>query len=492
MFRPLPTRSLAASALVAAALATALPASALTVGPKYERPQVALPAAWRNAPPPTQSAADLEAWWASFGDPELTRIVERARAQNLDLEQARARILQSRARVRVATSRLLPSGELGASAANQEQSLLSPIGEIGQHLPGYQREVNVYDLGASASWEIDLFGGLRRGREAAKADAAATILQAEAVKLSVTAEAADAYLQARAFQARLDVASRQLQTQRELVDLLHQRVAQGVAAERDLHQAQAALDGVAASIPPLTAALEAEFNRLDVMMGAAPGTYRAELETAAPIPAAPGLSVAETPADLLRRRPDVIAAEQRLVAANARVGVATAEYYPKISISGLLGLESIDSSNLLVGNAVQHQIGAGLRWRLFDFGRVYGEVAAAKGAKAEALAAYRQSILTAAADVENAFSDLAQQQIRAQALQRQVDELTTARRQAEQAYEGGVASLIEVRDTDRDLLAAADQLAQARAGAARSAVAAYRALGGGWRPQLPKGVASGR
>ncbi|MGA0600178.1 efflux transporter outer membrane subunit [Caulobacter sp. KR2-114] len=487
MFRPL-----AASTLAVAALMSALPAAAFQVGQTYERPQVALPSAYRNAPPPAQGAAELEAWWASFGDPELTRIVERARAQNLDLEQARARILQARAQVKVATSRLLPSGELGAAAANQQQSLLSPIGAIGQHLPGYRRETDLYDLGASASWEIDLFGGLRRGREAARADAAATILQGEAVMLSVTAEAADAYLQARALQARVAVANRQLQTQRELVDLLQQRVAQGIAAERDLHQAQAAQEGVAASIPPLLAALEAQLNRLDVLMGAAPGTYRAELETVAPIPAAPALSVAETPADLLRRRPDVIAAEQRLVAANARVGVATAEYYPKISISGLLGLESVDSSNLFAGNAVQHQIGAGLRWRLFDFGRVDGEVAAAKGAKAEALAAYRQSVLTAAADVENAFSDLAQQQARAAALQRQVDDLTTARRQAEQAYEGGVASLIEVRDTDRDLLAAADQLVQARAGAARAAVAAYRALGGGWTPAVPGKAAGGR
>jgi NodT family efflux transporter outer membrane factor (OMF) lipoprotein len=472
--------ALPASLALSAALLASAPAHA--VGPNYQRPQVQLTPAYRNAPPPAQSASDLEAWWGSFGDPELSRIVARVQAQNLDLEQARARVLQSRARVKVATAKLLPSGNLGASVANQEQSLLSPIGAIGSHLPGFERETNLYDLGASASWEIDLFGGLRRGREAARADAAASVLQVEAVRLSVTAEAADAYLRARGFQARLAVARRQAQTQAELVDLLSQRLAQGVAAERDFHQTKAALEGVNASIPPLLAGLEAQFNRLDVLMGVQAGTYRAELEAEAPIPATPTLSVADGPADLLRRRPDVIAAEQRLIAANARVGEATAEYYPKLSISGLLGLDTIDSSRLFMGNAVQHQIGAGLRWRLFDFGRVDGEVAQAKGAKAEALAAYRASILTATADVENAFSDLAQEQARAAALELQVSELATARRQAQQAYEGGVTSLIEVRDTDRDLLTASDQLAQARAGAARAAVAAYRALGGGWKP----------
>ncbi|HEX7760528.1 MAG TPA: TolC family protein, partial [Caulobacteraceae bacterium] len=259
-------RPLAVSALLSLLLAGA---PAYAVGPNYQRSEIKLTPAFHNAPPAqAQADSDLEAWWHSFGDPRLTRIVERAQAQNLDLEQARARVLQSRARVRVASSKLLPSGAAAASAANQEQSLLSPIGAIGGHLPGYERETNLYDFGAAASWEIDLFGGLRRGREAARADARATILQAEAVKISVAAEAADAYLQVRAYQARLAVARGQARIQTELVDLLNQRVSQGVAAERDLHQGQAALEGVAASIPPLLAGLDAQLNRLDVLMGA--------------------------------------------------------------------------------------------------------------------------------------------------------------------------------------------------------------------------------
>jgi outer membrane protein TolC len=214
-------------------------------------------------------------------------------------------------------------------------------------------------------------------------------------------------------------------------------------------------------------------------MGAHPGTWRDELSAGAPIPAPPAIA-AGAPAELLRRRPDVRAAEQKLIAANARIGAAIADYYPKLSLSALFGVESIDASDVFTGGALQHQIGAGLRWRLFDFGRVDAEVAQARGRDAEALAAYRASVLRASEDVENALSDLAQQQIRAQALSRQIAELSVARAQAEQAYEGGVVSLIEVRDADRDLLTASDQLVQAKSDTARAAVAAFRALGGGW------------
>jgi outer membrane protein TolC len=182
----------------------------------------------------------------------------------------------------------------------------------------------------------------------------------------------------------------------------------------------------------------------------------------------------------LRRRPDILAAERRLAAANARIGAAISDYYPKISLSGLLGYDSLDGSRLFTGDARTGQIAAGLRWRLFDFGRVDAEVAAARGRQAEALAAWRGTALRAAGEVETSFSDLAQDRLQAEALGRRVAELRIARRQAERAYEGGVASLIEVRDADRDLLTASDQLVQTQVDADRAAVASFRALGGGW------------
>jgi NodT family efflux transporter outer membrane factor (OMF) lipoprotein len=466
-------------AAYAAVLAAAL--SGCAVGPTYQRPDMALTSAFHTpAPPASAATVSLDAWWIGFGDPELTAVVQRAAAQNLDLAEARARVTQSRAEAKAAGAALLPSVDATGAVANGRQSLNSPLGEIGRHLPGYPRDYDDDTLGAAAAWEIDLFGGLRRQHEAARADAKSDLAQAAAVKVAVQADAADAYLQVREYQARLAVARRQEAVQQDLVALLERLSGQGVSPERELHQARGALEGVRASIPPLAAGEEAQLNRLDVLMGAQPGTYRAELIAQAAVPAPPTLVGESAPADLLRRRPDVIAAEQRLIAANARVGAAISDYYPKLSMSALLGVDSLDSNHLFSSDAVQRQVAAGFRWRLFDFGRIDAEVAAAKGRDAEALAAYRLTVLKAAEEVENAFSDLAQNEARAGVLERQIGELTIARRQAQAAYDGGVISLIEVRDADRDLLNASDQLAQARAGAARAAVASFRALGGGW------------
>ena len=324
--------------------------------------------------------------------------------------------------------------------------------------------------------------GAYSGREAARAEARAQADDAEAVRLAVIADAADAYLQVRAYQARLAVAARQEGVQSDLVDLLRRRAGQGVAPERELRLTQAALEGVHAAIPPLKTGLTLQLNRLDVLMGVQPGTWSRTLAADAPLPAAPALKPGDGPADLLRRRPDIRAAEQRLIAGNARIGQALAEYYPKVSLSGLLGVESLDSNRLLTSQALQATGGGALRWRLFDFGRVDAEVARARADQAGALAAWRAVALRAAAEVENSLTDMTQQQARAAALDRQIADLGVARRQAQLAYEGGAISLMEVREADRDLLAADDQRVQARAGAARAAVASFRALGGGWAP----------
>jgi NodT family efflux transporter outer membrane factor (OMF) lipoprotein len=467
-------------ALLSAA-ALALPSAAFALGPNYQPPVIPLTAQFHAAPPAAGSSqAPLATWWTAFDDPELERVVQRVQDQNLDIAQAAARVRQSRAAANAAGAALLPSVSEAGGASKVQQSLKSPIGEIGQHIPGFERDYNLYEAGAAASWEIDLFGGLHREREAARADAVAARDRAEAVRVSMTAEAADAYLTVRGLQARIAVARSQEGVEKDLVALLQRRISEGLAPDRELHQAQGAWQDVRASIPPLTSALAAQLNRLDVLMGAQPGTWRAEIEAASPIPAAPAIAAADGPASLLRRRPDVLAAEQQLIASNARIGAAIADYYPKLSLSGLIGGQSIDSRALFAPTAIQSQIGAGLRWRLFDFGRVDAEVAAAKGRQAEALAAYRLVVLRAAEEVEDAFTDLAQQQARGDALQQEVDHLRLARGQTQEAYDGGVVSLIEVRDVDRNLLTASDQLAQARAGAAKAAVAAYRALGGGW------------
>jgi NodT family efflux transporter outer membrane factor (OMF) lipoprotein len=408
-------------------------------------------------------------------------VVERTLAQNLDLAQARARIAQSRAVAKAAGAALLPRADLQGSGSDQELSLLSPFGAVGSEVPGFERNYDLYDLGAAASWEIDLFGGLRRMRQAARADADAARDDAAAIRVTVASEAADAYLQVRAYQARLGVARRQEEVETRLVALLTRQRGEGVASDRELRQARAALEGVRATLPPLQAGEQAQLDRLDVLMGAAAGTYASEIAPDAPVPRPPSLNGLGSPADLLRRRPDVLAAERRLAADDARIGAAIADYYPKISITGMLGLESLDTSRFFVGDALQHSIAGGFRWRLFDFGRVDAEVAQAKGREAEALAAYRQTVFRATGEVETAVTELLQSEAEGAALTRQIAELTRARAQAQEAYQGGVVSLIEVLDADRDLLAASDRLASARAAAARAAVASFRASGGGWK-----------
>ena len=239
-------------------------------------------------------------------------------------------------------------------------------------------------------------------------------------------------------------------------------------------------------MPTLIVGLEAASNRLDVLMGLQPGAGRAMVADIRELPRAPTPGAGATPGDLLRRRPDLIAAEQRLRAANAGVGAAIADYYPSVSLSALAGFDSLSAASVFRGASQESLLYAGLRWRLFDFGRIDAEVAAARGRNAEALAAYRQSVLRATEEVENGFTRLHQARDRAAALGREITALKTARRQAAAAYDSGVTSLIEVRDDDRNLLDASDQLAQAQAAAALAAVAAFRSLGGGGPLEPPR------
>lgn len=421
----------------------------------------------------------LDSWWEGFNDPGLTRIVRRALDQNLDLVAALARVEQARAAARGAGAQLLPSFDLSTQASRQRQSLESPVGSIARNLPGYDRKQSQYDAGVAASWEIDLFGGVRRAAEAATAEAEAAEAARLGTRITVAADAADAYLRIRGNQARLAVATDQVATNTQLLDIVRQRFAQGLSTDREVAQAEALLAGSRASLQPLHIELEAQSNRLDVLMGAQPGTYAEVLSKKAGIPSAPAMAgVAQT--DLLRRRPDIIAAERRLAASSAQIGVAISDYYPKFSLSGLLGFESSNSGHLFRATTFQPQGLLGLRWRLFDFGKVDAQVAAAKGAEAEALALYRQSVLRAAEDVENAFTALVQLEVHVQELGREADAMERVRELSQTAYEGGVIPLTDVLDANRQKLSVQDALARARADVARAAISAFRALGGGW------------
>ncbi len=460
--------------------------SGCSVGPNYHPPSVQLQP-FHNAPsieartaaPPAPS---LDQWWAGFQDPKLTEVVQRALQQNLDLAAALTRVQQARAAAKEAGARRLPAGSLSASTTSLSQSTESQIGRLSPIIPGYDRDQNYYDLGISASWETDLFGSLKRGSEAATAEAQAAEAMRTGTRISIAAEAADAYLQIRGAQARLSFAHGQIETDQHLVDLVRQRRDAQVASDRELAQAEALLSGARATIPLLETVLEAQLNRLDVLMGAQPGTYAAELKVVADIPMVPSIPNTADPMDLLRRRPDIIAAEREVAASNARIGQALAEYYPKLSLSGIVGSEALAPTHLFEQQGFQPIGVAGLRWRLFDFGRVDAEVKQARGANAEALLRYRSSVLHAAEDVEDAFTLLVQSENRRTELLLEIAQLQRVRDRSQESYDAGVIGLTDVLDADRQLLAAKDELAVSRESAARAAVGSFRALGGGWQP----------
>ncbi len=467
------------------ALSASMGLSACAVGPNYTPPEPPQARSFLNAPATEarvaeRPAPDLKAWWTGFGDPELSSLVARALDQNLDLAQAEARVIQARAQARSAGAALLPSGKATGQAEYQRQSLDSPDGRIDSTFPGYSRNQQLYDLGTSASWEVDVFGGLRRSAQAARAQYQASAAARAGARLAVAAETADAYVQVRALQSRLAVTEREADTQAKLAKLVRLRFERGVASRLQRNQADGARAGADATVPALKAALEAETLALEVMVGSAPGSLHAELAAPTAIPAPPAIDTAGGPPSLLRRRPDIIAAERKLAAADARIGAAISDYYPKVTLSGVLGYEASDTSQLVSPAAFQPQGVVGIRWRLFDFGRVDSEVAAARGARAEALAAYRQSVLKATADVETALSALVRGEEQARVLGAGEGALSRAREAAEAAYVSGHVSLIDVLDADDRLLSVSDQRIQAQEAATRAAISAFEALGGGW------------
>ncbi|KLU20554.1 RND transporter [Caballeronia mineralivorans PML1(12)] len=455
------------------------------VGPDYVAPDIEM-TSFHNAKivadrQTTLPAPTLDSWWTGFNDPELVKVVQRALGQNLSLEAAIARVAQSRAAAQAAGAQLLPTVDANASYSAEHQSVHSPLGALASAFPNYSRDQKEYVAGATASWEIDLAGGLRRAHAAATDEEEAAEAAQLGTRVTVAGDAADAYLQIRGLQAEMAVTQDQVDTDAHLLELVKARKQAGAADEREVAQAEALLRQARATLPTLRVALEAQLNRLDVLMGAQPGTYAAELgANAGVIPDVPAIGSGDQPVDVLRRRPDIIAAERHLAASNEAIGVALADYYPKISLTGALGFDSITGSHFLSAKSFQ-PVGTGaLQWRLFDFGKVDAEVKNARGSYAEALAQYREAALKATEDVEDAFMTLSQTEVRAQEIQQEVDSLTKARDLSEKAYRAGSITLTDVLDADRQLLESRDDLDATKADAARAAVRTFRSLGGGW------------
>lgn len=460
-----------------AAFALALAASACTVGPNYKRPVAQLPEAYRAAAPTGVLAADQpslgdQKWWEVFQDEQLQELIRTALRQNFDVRIAAARVAEARAQLGITRADQFPQVD-GSALADRERVSASPV-----PLPSQAFERNVFQVGGSTSWEVDFWGKFRRATEAARATLAATEWGRRAVVTSLVAQVAEAYFALRAIDLNLDISRQTLASRQESLRLTQVRAAGGVASELDVRQAEQLVFGASAVIVDLERQAEQQENLISILQGNNPGAVpRGRTLTDQPlIPQVPtGL-----PSALLERRPDIVEAEQALVAANANIGVVRANFFPEVSLTGSGGFQSAALSSLLTGPAAFFTVGATLLQPVFTAGRTRSQVELAEARRDEVLLAYQQTILESLRDVSDAliayrrnreFRD--QQQL----LTRSASDalrLTTVR------YQGGASNYLEVLDADTRLFAAQLVLAQAQLNELLAIVQIYRALGGGW------------
>ena len=466
-----------------------------TVGPNYQRPATAMPTSFAEAHG-TESAtdADLAAWWRAFGDPELDKLASRAIAQNLDVETAAARIREARARERAAGAAALPQVDAQASASRQrlsENAIPVPpgAGNSGSGgsfgLPG--SEFDTFRIGFDASWEIDLFGKTRRSVEAAHARTGAAIWNRRDAQLIAAAEVADAYLKLRTLQQRIATAEDEVARQQRFVRLVGARVRGGLVTGEDLAQQQSQLKTAEAAIPPLRAQAGAQIHALGVLTGDAPEALMAELSSTAAVPQAPSVP-AGLPSDLLRRRPDIRAAEQSLHAATADIGVATADLYPKFSLTAAPALVSTALASLLEWGSRSYSASAALDWPIFNGGRTRANIEATKAVQSQQLIAYRKTVFTALKDVEDALSSIDNDRHEAASLEDARASAARAEQIARDRYRGGLVTYSDVLQAQAARITLESQEVEARGSLDRDTVALFKALGGGW-PELAQGGA---
>jgi len=446
------------------------------------KPDASLPQAWQGpAPTPTSAASSTEAstqpgvdvahWWTAFGDAALDSLVERALAANLDLVAGEAAVRAARAARASAASGQWPT--LDASAEATRTSVSGAAGSGTNDL---------FRAGFDALWELDLFGGTRRGVEAADEDLRASVYDLRALQVSLAAEVASTYFDLRDVQGRLAIARENLASQLQTVELTRQRFASGLVGALDVHSAEAQADATRASLPAFEAQERAAMHALELLLAREPGALLEELASAAPLPQIVPAVPVGLPSDLLRRRPDIARAEAALHAATARIGVATADLYPRFALAGTLGLQGEHGGSLFDVDDHFWSFGPSLTAPLFNAGRLRANVAAQEAFRDQSLAAYQQTILAALHDVETALYALARERERHDALADGLQAQAQALELATQLYGAGRTAFLDVLNAQGARLQAQDALAESTHAIALDLVALYKALGGGWDP----------
>lgn len=457
--------------------------SACALGPDYQRPADGLDerfvAAGTAAPDAQPVSKDIASFWRGFGDATLDTLIERGLAANGDVQIAQARLQEARANLGEADAAARPGFGIDSGVTRSVRPVTQQPGAS-----RHERTGTVYDASFVANWELDFFGRYRRGSEAAAALVSAGEAGIGAAHTAVAAEIARNYLELRGLQQRHEVTETALRTQRESLQIVQARLDAGRATQLDLARAQALVAGTEAALPALQNAIEQTVFRLATLTAQSPRALLALLGTPAPLPALPvtdlGTLPLGTPQQWLQRRPDVIAAERQLAAATARIGVAKADYFPRVSLSGLLGLNAAHLGDLGERDAGVYSLGVSLFWTPLDLGSIRSRIAATEARAQASLASYEQTVRLALEETEGAFSSYNRNAARAAKLDAAAQAAEEAARLARLRYEAGVTDFLAVLDADREALSHREQWTQAQTGTATALVAVYRALGGGW------------
>lgn len=461
-----------------------------SVGPDYQAPKSVMPPAWLegwnignvgiDARP-----AELARWWTEFNDPLLNFLVERAAQSNLDIFVAQARIREARAVLGVTEAGVWPSVNVSGSytrSRTSENSFVSgsQSGAGSSFSSPNNLEHDLFKSGFDAGWEIDIFGAARRRIEAAGASVDAALEDRRGVVVTLLGDVAKNYIDLRGLQRRLSVARANVRAQQETWRLTKVRFDAGLANGLEVAQADGQAQSTTAQIPLLEAALKQTVYRLDLLLGGRPGLLWNEVAQDAPIPALPPEAHVGVPVDLLRRRPDIRRAERQLAAATAQIGVATADLYPKFSLSGAFGLQSISASDWFTGASRFWSIGPTITWPIFDAGKIRANIEVRNAQQEQALLLYQKSVLSALQDVESALVNYSQEQSRYRSLLEAAAANRRAVQLANDLFAQGLVAFINVLDAERTLYASESDLAQSESNMASNLVALYKALGGGW------------
>ncbi|MGD1275808.1 MAG: efflux transporter outer membrane subunit [Tepidisphaeraceae bacterium] len=477
--------------LTAVVVPAALFAASCTVGPDYKPPQTKSPAQFSeigSATRPTtqpaetsQALPDYRRWWTAFGDNRLNSLIDRAVKGNPDLIAAEARIREARANRGVAASAYYPQVNANGSYSHSRQSSNQPAAAAfggGGGFPG--QETDMWQAGFDASWEIDVFGGTRRAVEAADASIQAAIEDRRDVQVSLLAEVAINYVQLRGAQYDLVIVRHNLQSQEQTLALTRRKAEGGLIPYLDVAQQEAQVATTASQIPALETQIRQAIHRLGILLGQDPGALSEELTPEAPIPVGPSSVPPGLPSELLRRRPDVRRAERQLAAATAQIGVATADLFPKFSITGALGTQAANFRQLFDYSSRTYSIAPGVTWDIFDAGRVKSNIDVQNARQVQALAAYVKTVLQSLQDVDDALVAYNREQVRLQSLRQAVQANERAVELSMELFEKGSKDFLSVLDAQRNLFAAQDAMARSEQQVAADLIALYKALGGGW------------